>query len=103
MGLKTDFFGDTLIKLRDDLEIDQFCSRKIRMTGRGYKRNSDAVQSIASGMMKILFPDMNVSNDDFYYYCVRIGLKLRQLVFSQLYTLDGEYRQYDEKLECEIK
>jgi ATP-dependent Lon protease len=102
VGLKTDFFGDTLIKLRDDLEIDQICAQKIQVTGRGYKRNSDAVQSIASGMMKILFPDGNVSDEDFDYYCVRIGKKLRQEVWSQLYILDGEYRQYDEKINCQV-
>lgn len=102
VGLKTDFFGDTLIKLRDDLEIDQICSQKIQLTGRGYKRNSDAVQSIASGMMKILFPDGNVSDDDFAYYCVRIGIRLRQEIWSQLYILDGEYRQYDEEIDFKI-
>lgn len=102
VGLKTDFFGDTLIKFRDDLEIDQLCSKKIQLSGRGYKRNSDAVQSIASGMMKILFPDGNVSDEDFYHYCVLIGVKLRQLVWSQLYILDGEYRQYDQVITCKV-
>jgi ATP-dependent Lon protease len=100
VGLKTDFFGDTLIKLRDDIEFDQICNQKIEFIGRGYKRNGDAVQSIASGMMKILFPDGIVSDEDFNTYCVRIGKKLRQGVWSQLHLLDGEYRQYEETIEC---
>lgn len=103
VGLKTDFFGDALLSFRDDLEIDQMCARRVRLTGKKYKRNDDSVQSIASGMTKLLFPHGEVSNEDFEHYCVRPAKQLRQLVWDQLQMLDSEYRQYDSNIQYEIK
>ena len=97
-----DFFGDALLSFRDDLEIDQLCSRKVRLVGKKYKRNDDYVQSIASGLMKILFPHGEVSNEDFEHYCVRPAKELRQFVWDQLLMLDAEYRQYSSDIEYEI-
>lgn len=102
VGLKMDFFGDVLLSFRDDLEIDLFCSRRIQLVGQKYKRNLDAIHSIASGMMKLLFPHGEVSDEDFKHYCVRPAKQLRQLVWDQLQMLDAEYRQYDREIECEL-
>lgn len=103
MGLKTDFFGDALLAFRDDLEIDQLCARRIELKGKKFKRNEDAIHSIASGMMKLLFPHGTVSDEDFDHYCVRPAKLLRQLVWDQLYMLDAEYRQFDRDIQYEIK
>jgi len=102
VGLKTDFFGDALLAFRDDLEIDQFCSRHIQHKGKKYKRNEDAVHTIASGMMKLLFPHGEVSDEDFGHYCVRPAKQLRQLIWDQLQMLDAEYRQFESDIQCEI-
>ncbi len=102
-GLKSDFFGDALIGLRDDLFADQYCVRRIRLKGsRAYRRNEESIASIASGLMKVLFPHGQVSDRDFWRYCVKPAVGLRQLVWSQLYQLDGEYRQYEAILSCEF-
>lgn len=103
VGLKADFFGDVLLALRDDLQADQYSARRISLLGeRPYRRNEEAVRSIASGMMKILFPHGEVSTADFRRYCVEPAVELRQLVWEQLYTLDAEYRQYEERLDFEL-
>lgn len=103
VGLKADFFGDALLALRDDLQADQYSARRISLMGeRPYRRNEEAVRSIASGMMKILFPHREVSTADFRRYCVEPAVELRQLVWEQLYTLDAEYRQYEERLDFEL-
>jgi ATP-dependent Lon protease len=95
-GLKSDFFGDALMALRNELKFDQYAARRIELLGsRVYKRNEDAVRSIASGLMKILFPHGEVSNAEFEHYCIRPAQKLRQLIWNQLQSLDGEYRQYE--------
>lgn len=102
-GLKSDFLGDALIELREDLAIDEWCGRRIELVGKKkYKRNEDAVQAIASGMMKLLFPHGEVSREDFEHYCVRPAQTLRQLIWDQLYTLDAEYRQYESDISYEI-
>jgi ATP-dependent Lon protease len=103
VGLKSDFFGDALIELRNDLSADQTCTRRIRLAGdRPYIRNEDSVRSIASGMMKILFPDGKVTDQEFCKYCLNPAKELRQLVWDQLYVLDGEYRQYSSELRFEL-
>ena len=103
VGLKSDFYGDALVTLRDDLNIDQMAARRIQLTGdKVYKRNEDAVRMIASGMMKLLFPHGEVTDDQFDYYCVRPGKMLRQNIWDQLQLLDGEYRQFDSQIRYEI-
>jgi len=103
VGLKSDFFGDALVGLRDDLEHDQRCARRIQFVGkRSSTRNEEAVRSIASGLLKIMFPDGNVSDLDFDYYCVRPAIQLRQIIWDQLQMLDAEYRQYESSLNYEL-
>lgn len=103
VGLKSDFFGDALIALRNDLDHDQRCVRQIQLVGKKiYKRNEDAVRSIASGLLKIMFPHGKLSDSEFEYYCIRPAQRLRQLVWEQLQQLDGEYRQYESEIRYEV-
>jgi len=103
LGLKADFFGDALLALRDDLEADQYAARRIELLGeRPYRRNHEAVRSIASGMMKILFPHGHVSDQEFSEFCLKPAVRMRQLIWDQLYSLDAEYRQYERVLRCSL-
>ncbi len=103
VGLKADFFGDALLALREDLSADQYAARRIELLGeRAYKRNQEAVRSIASGMMKILFPHGETSDEDFERCCLRPAMKMRQLIWDQLYNLDAEYRQYERIIKCRL-
>lgn len=98
-GLKADFFGEALVALRDDLTLDQMAARRVRLVGdRPYKRNLEAIQTISSGMAKILFPHGKITDYEFEKYCVRPAVELRQLIWNQLYRLDAEYRQWDPEL-----
>lgn len=99
MGLKSDFFGDALLALREDMTANQYAQNAITLAGeKRNKRNEDAVRLIASGLMKLQFPHGQVSSEDFEVYCLRPAIELRQLVWEQLYRLDAEYRQYDEEI-----
>jgi ATP-dependent Lon protease len=103
VGLKADFFGDALLSMRDELSIDDMCKRRIRLAGRKpYHRNEEAIRAIASGFAKLLFPHGELTDADLYAYCITPAVKLRQLVWNQIYSLDAEYRQFEEELECEL-
>jgi len=103
VGLKSDFFGDALLALRNDLAADQEAARRIKLKGyRPYTRNEEAIRSIASGLMKILFPNVQLSDVQFWTYCIAPAIQMRQLVWNELYQLDAEYRQYEHELECEL-
>jgi len=100
VGLKSDFFGDALIALRNDLEADGYCAQRVQLSGeKPFRRNEESVRAIASGLMKLQFPHGELSAGEFEMYCLRPALKLRQRIWDQLYTLDAEYRQYEQYLE----
>lgn len=104
LGLKSDFFGDALLALRDDLTADQLVQSRLNFTGtRTYARNDTAVRDISAGMLKILFPHGIVTPQELRRFCVKPALELRQLVWDQLYMRDGEYRQYERDIECEVR
>jgi ATP-dependent Lon protease len=97
VGLKSDFFGDALIALREDLSADQYTMKHVQLTGKNtYRRNEESVRTLASGLMKLQFPHGVVSAADFELYCLAPAVRLRQGVWDQLHLLDGEYRQYDQ-------
>ena len=103
MGLKADYFGDVLLELREDISADQYVARRVTMAGNSvYRRNEEAIQSIASGLMKILFPHGEFTDEEFCTYCLNPARNLRQLVWDQMRQLDGEYRQYDARLSCQL-
>lgn len=104
VGLKSDFFGDALLMLREDVRSNQYANHSIKLIGKKlYKRNEDAVHMIASGLMKLQFPNGEISKEDFDTYCARPAIEMRQLVWDQLYMLDSEYRQYDEEIRYELQ
>jgi ATP-dependent Lon protease len=99
VGLKADFFGDALLALRNDLHLDQVCRSRVQLEGaKQYTRNTQSVQALASGMAKILFPHGEMTDYELDEYCVGPAVRLRQIVWNQLYELDEEYRQFDSEL-----
>lgn len=103
VGLKSDFFGDALFALRNDLELDQYCARRIQLVGaKIYKRNEDSVRGIATGFMKLLFPHGEVSDLELRRYCIDPAVALRQRIWEEMRELDGEYRQYERDIRYEL-
>ena len=54
-------------------------------------RDAKAIEAGASGMLKILFPNKQPSEEEFYKFCVNPALELRQRVRDELCKLDREY------------
>ncbi len=95
-GLKADYFGDILVSLRDQHSAsDTYCARNIDLGDRAYHRNREAVMTLASGYMKLLFPHKEPSQAEFYTHCLSPAIKLRQGVWKLLYDQGGEYKKFD--------
>jgi len=45
---------------------------------------------------------MDVTDEQLRTYCVDPAAELRQQIWSQIYMLDAEYRQYSEAIECAL-
>lgn len=70
-------------------------------------RDSRAIESGATGLLKILFPDKHPSEEEFYRFCVNPALEMRQRVRDELSKLDPEYMpvsmrsKYPDHFQCE--
>jgi ATP-dependent Lon protease len=58
-------------------------------------RDKKAIMKMASGFLKLLFPNLQSLNDlDYANYCLKPAIELRQRVRDQLNYLDPEYKNY---------
>ena len=90
-GLKGDIFGEILHLMRGDISYRDFVKTTMVLKDCDDMRDSRAVESGASGLLKILFPDKDPTDEDFYRYCVNPALEMRQRVRDELSKIDREY------------
>jgi ATP-dependent Lon protease len=91
IGLKGDIFGEILHSLRSDITYRDYVKSNMQVENCDDMRDNKAVEAGAAGLLKIIFPDKNPSEQDFYQYCVNPALELRQRVRDELCKLDREY------------
>lgn len=91
-GLKGDIFGEILHMLRSEISYRDYVKTNMIVENCDDMRDNRAIESGATGMMKILFPDMEPNEEDFYQYCVNPALEMRQRVHDELCKLDREYQ-----------
>lgn len=91
LGFKGDFFSEILHELRTDLRYSDYVSRTMRLPQCEDMRDNKAVARIAEGFLKLLFPDLVVSDEDFVDYCVNPAVRMRQQVRDELAKLDPEF------------
>jgi ATP-dependent Lon protease len=90
VGFVTDYFGETLVRLRDDSHTDRV--RSIALREGLTKRDHTAVERIGSGLAKLLYPDGNLTDDELREV-VLLACEYRQRVHDQLVKLaPGEFR-----------
>ncbi len=92
IGFKGDIFGEIIHGLRYDSSYRDYIKTNMELTGSDDMRDNKAIEAGASGLLKLLFPDKNVSDSDFYKYCVNPAIELRQRVKDELCKMDKEYR-----------
>ena len=90
VGFVIDYFGEVLVKLRDDSFIDAV--RAISMHGGLTRRDQTAVERLSSGLLKILHPDGKWTEPELLAI-VTFASELRQRVHQQLCALaPGEFK-----------
>jgi ATP-dependent Lon protease len=92
IGFKADFFGEVLHALRDVGGFGEYVASHLRLRGTDDMRDTKAIERLAGGFLKLLFPDLRLSSDEFYNYCVEPAVALRQAIRDQLSRLDQEYK-----------
>ena len=91
IGLKGDIFGEILHKIRRDISYRDYVKTNMELSNCDDMRDSRGIEAGATGLLKIIFPNKNPSEDEFYRYCINPALELRQRVRDELCKLDREY------------
>ncbi len=91
LGFKGDFFSEVLHELRSDLQYADYVSHSLRLPECDDMRDGKAIKRIAEGYLKLLFPDLNVNEDEFVEFCVNPAVRMRQQIRDELSKVDQEY------------
>jgi len=97
--LRSDYIYEIFHLLRKKIEYSDFVKMHFHSTGD--LRDVRAVEQISTGLLKLLYPDIDITIENFEKFCVDIGKELRQLVREQMAIKDSEYRK--EIADIEIK
>lgn len=91
LGFKGDFFSGVLHEIRSDLQYADYVSHSLHLPECEDMRDNKAVARIAEGFLKLLFPDLSLSEDEFIEFCVNPAVRMRQQIRDELAKLDPEY------------
>jgi ATP-dependent Lon protease len=90
VGFVTDYFGETLVRLREDSYVDRV--RGVALHEGLTKRDHTAVERIGSGLIKLLYPDGQVTDEELREVTL-LACEYRQRVHDQLTKLaPGEFK-----------
>ena len=92
LGFKGDFFSEILHEMRVDLQYADYVSQSLRLPECDDMRDNKAISRLTEGYLKLLFPDLNVTDEEFVEYCVNPAVRMRQQVRDELSKLDQEYK-----------
>lgn len=92
LGFKGDFFSEVLHELRTDLRYADYVSQSLHLPQCEDMRDSKAIARLAEGFLKLLFPDMNLTDEEFTTYCVNPAVRMRQQIRDELSKIDQEYK-----------
>lgn len=102
-GLKLDFFGESLLSLRHDNRFFSYAQQHTKFDKNATIRDQNAILKSASGLLKILYPHLDLTLMDYQHDCLKPAQELRQGIRNSLYYLDDEFRQLGREVYVEVK
>jgi ATP-dependent Lon protease len=92
LGFKGDFFSEVLHELRVDLRYADYVSQHLVLPECEDMRDNKAIARLSEGFLKLLFPDMRLTDEEFSTYCMNPAIRMRQQIRDELSKIDPEYR-----------
>jgi ATP-dependent Lon protease len=100
-GLKTDFFAEALLTLRQENRFLQYAKQHTYFEQKTITiRDQNAILKTASGLLKILYPHLNLTLQDYERDCLEPAVKMRQQIRNLQYHFDEEFKQYSPQIQC---
>jgi ATP-dependent Lon protease len=91
LGLKGDFFAEVLHQLRKEIRYADYVKLNMHLAGSDDLRDRKAISRLATAFLKVLFPNIKLTIDEFREHCLKPAVELRQRVRDELHKLDAEY------------
>jgi len=97
-ALNSEFFSEVLHGLRNDTIPSSIVEKALEIPLKSDKRDVTAIIRIASGFMKLLYPnvrsidDLNI--DEFETYCFAPAFEMRSIIREQLHRMDEEFSEH---------
>ncbi|MDR0696922.1 MAG: BREX system Lon protease-like protein BrxL [Christensenellaceae bacterium] len=95
-ALNTEYLTLMLHKLRDDISYRSIVDSLIELPEGADTRNTEAVKRLATGFLKLLFPNVksieDVNIELFRQYCLEPAFEMRQIIFNQMALMDQEFK-----------
>jgi ATP-dependent Lon protease len=91
LGFKGDFFSEVLHVMRRMAQYDEYVSENMVLINCNDLRDRKAIARLAAGFLKLLFPDLQPTEEEFREFCVRPAVEFRQRVRDELHKMDPEY------------
>ena len=92
LGFKGDYFSEVLHELRVDLRYADYISQSLHLPQSEDMRDNKAISRLAEGFLKLLFPDLELNEEEFITYCVNPAVRMRQQIRDELSKIDQEYK-----------
>ncbi len=102
-GLKMDFFGEALFSLRRVGTFMNYVQQHTAFDEKTTIRDQKAVMKAACGFLKLLYPHLELTLQDFRRDCLDPAVQLRQQIRNLLYTFDDEFKQFGKYLSVDAK
>lgn len=93
LGFKGDFFSEVMHVMRRIAQYDEYVSENMVLVNCNDLRDRKAINRLAAGFLKLLFPDLKPTDEQFKEFCVRPAVELRQRVRDELHKVDPEYAE----------
>lgn len=103
IGLKMDFFGEVLLSLRKDPRFNQYAQQHTQFDHHTTIRDQQAILKTASGFLKLFYPHLELTLQDYQRDCLEPAKQLRQQIRNLLYNLDDEFKQYEKDIYVDVK
>jgi ATP-dependent Lon protease len=92
VAFKADFFSEVLHQLRGRGGYDEYVTQHLGVDGTKDMRDLKAIRRLAAGFLRLLFPNLRPTEEEFLRYCIQPAVEMRQRVRNQLSRLDSEYK-----------
>ncbi len=103
IGLKMDFFGEALLSLRKDGSFYQYVQQHTQFDHHTTIRDQQAILKTASGFLKLLYPHLELTLQDYQRDCLEPARELRQQIRNLLHNLDDEFKQSEKDIYVDVK